>query len=120
MDLIACLFPPQSAWSHIEKLIERGEWKNIVLVADRESARRFQEKKLGKKPHIIIIDEERPAVDIIRELTASLKGNTTDFEVGLNMVSGSGKEHMCVLAAVLKLGVGIRLVALTKEGVKDL
>ena len=36
------------------------------------------------------------------------------------MVSGTGKEHMCVLAALLKLGVGVRLVALTKEGVQQL
>ncbi|KHO49333.1 MAG: hypothetical protein QT04_C0060G0026 [archaeon GW2011_AR11] len=59
-------------------------------------------------------------MDIITHLTPALRPYLTDFETGLNMVSGTGKEHMCVLAALLKLGVGVRLVALTKEGVQQL
>ena len=41
-------------------------------------------------------------------------------EIALNLISGTGKEHMAILSALLKLGVGIRLVALTKDGVEEL
>ncbi len=54
--------------------------------------------------------------DIYNQLKAKVKGE----EVGLNLVSGTGKEHMALMSAVLKLGVGVRLVALTKDGVKEL
>ena len=43
-----------------------------------------------------------------------------DSEVAVNFVSGTGKEHMALLSALLKLGIGIRLLALTKEGVTEI
>ena len=48
-----------------------------------------------------------------------LKEKISGIEVGLNIVSGSGKEHMALISALLKLGIGIRLVALTSNGVKE-
>ena len=48
-----------------------------------------------------------------------LKENVNE-EVGLNFISGTGKEHMALLSAVLKLGIGIRFFALTKDGVKEI
>ena len=41
-------------------------------------------------------------------------------EVALNMISGTGKEHMALLSAVLKSGLGVRIVANTVEGMKEL
>lgn len=117
MDLICLVFEPEDTWSHIRKLIERGEWKGIVIVTDRTCAKRFSAQKGFQT---VVIDPEIAAVDIIKHLTPALRPYLTDFEAGLNMVSGTGKEHMCVLAALLKLGVGVRLVALTKEGVQQL
>ncbi len=117
MDLIALVFEPEDSWSHVRKLIERGEWKSIVIITDKGCEKRFT---ANKKYKAVIIDSEQPAADIIKLLISSLKPILMDFEAGLNMVSGSGKEHMCVLAALLKLGVGVRLMALTKEGVKEL
>jgi len=40
--------------------------------------------------------------------------------VALNLVSGNGKEHMAILSALLKLGIGVRLMAVTKDGVREL
>ena len=53
-------------------------------------------------------------------LRAQLKEKINDIEVALNMISGSGKLHMATLSALLKLGLGIRLIALTKQGVKEI
>ncbi len=43
-----------------------------------------------------------------------------DFEIALNIVSGSGKEHMAILAAVLKLGLAIRFITFENNKVIEL
>jgi len=40
--------------------------------------------------------------------------------VGVNFISGAGKEHMALVSALMKLGVGFRLMASTMDGVKEL
>jgi hypothetical protein len=52
----------------------------------------------------------------LKELRDKVKGT----QVALNMVSGSGPERMALLSALLKLGVGIRLVVATDTGFDEL
>jgi len=61
-----------------------------------------------------------PVLEVISKIKDNLNGRIKGFEVALNIVSGNGKEHMAILSALLKLGVGIRLMAVTKEGIKEL
>jgi len=37
---------------------------------------------------------------------------TNDFEIALNFASGTGKEHMALMEAILELGLNFRLVTL--------
>ena len=53
--------------------------------------------------------------DLMEKLKVKLAG---DFEVALSIASGSGKEHMALISALLSIPVGIRLVVYTKEGVQ--
>ena len=41
-------------------------------------------------------------------------------EVALNIVSGTGKEHMALLSALIKCKVRFKLMSLTKEGIKEM
>ena len=41
-------------------------------------------------------------------------------EAAVNLISGNGKEHMAVISALMKLGLGIRLIALTPNGIKEI
>ena len=50
----------------------------------------------------------------------NLKGKIKDPEIDINFISGTGREHMALMSALLKLGVGIRLKALTKEGAEEI
>jgi hypothetical protein len=68
----------------------------------------------------IIIDKNKHTSDITEDIFRKLKGRIKDTEVALNMISGDGKEHMATLSALLKLGLGIRLMAYTKEGVREI
>jgi len=48
------------------------------------------------------------------------KMNIRFGEVGLNIVSGAGKDNMALISAIMKLGLGYRLVAYTKDGVVEI
>ena len=41
------------------------------------------------------------------------------MEVAVSLASGDGKEHMAMISALLKLPIGVKFVALTKEGVAE-
>lgn len=48
-------------------------------------------------------------------ITKKLKDQITDFEVALNLCSGSGKEHTAVLEAILELGLNFRLITMNNN-----
>ena len=37
------------------------------------------------------------------------------MEIAVNFVSGDGREHMALVSALMKMGVGFRLIGLNKE-----
>lgn len=116
-ELVACLSSNEKSWGHIEKLIGGQEWSNVFLVASEFASKNFKAKN---KVTFIVVDFEKPVFELISQIKNSLSGRITDLEVALNLVSGTGKDHMALLSALLKLGVGVRLMAATKEGVKEL
>ncbi len=115
-DLIACLFTAKGTWGHVSKVIEGQAWSRVILVANK-LAKEFTSEK---PTQLVIIDEKQPITSIIQQLTTEFKENVADTEVAVNLASGSGKEHMAILSAVMKAGLSFRLVALTIEGVKEI
>lgn len=116
-DLIACLSSGEKSWAHVARLIKEQDWKRIFVITNDFGKKNF---KADKKVEFIVVDFQKPVSMLISDIQNALKGKITDFEVALNLVSGTGKEHMAILSALLKLGVGVRLMAVTKEGVKEL
>ena len=81
----------------------------------------FAEKfSLDKKHDFIKVDTSLSLVELKQELAEKLKGKFSEFEAHLSLASGTGKEHMAVIAAILSIPMGIRLVAFTKKGVETL
>jgi len=115
-ELIACLSSGKGTWGHVAKLISDQDWEKIYLLTNDFGKENF---KTEKKFEFILIDENKPLSDLIEDIRKKLKEKIQGTEVALNFISGSGKEHMAILSALLKLGVGIRLVALTKDGIKE-
>jgi len=116
MDLIACLSSGKGTWGHVNRLIEDQEWENIYLITNEFGKENFHTEK---KVELIIINSSQG----LKELRAEIEGKLKDklkIDVALNLVSGTGKEHMAILGALLKIGVGIRLMALTKNGIEEI
>ncbi len=116
-DLIACLSSGDKSWAHVARLIKEEDWKRVFLITNESGKKNF---KAEKNADFIVVDFQKPVFELIEDIRKGLKGKITDLEVALNIVSGTGKEHMAILSALLKLGVGVRLMAVTKDGVREL
>jgi len=115
-DLIACLSTGKGTWGHVKRVIEEEQWENVYVVTNQFGADKFA---AGKEFTKIIIDPMLSINDMSRQIQASLKDNVKGTEVAINLISGSGKEHMALVSAIMKMGLGFRLIALTKEGITE-
>ncbi len=114
-DLVASLGADFKTWEYMQKLIELGSWDNVFLIASEE-CKTF---KCSKNPTFIIVDTKLPLTILTEKVRSELHGKIIDTEAAVNVTLGSGKEHMALISALLKLGLGIRLVAYTSEGVRE-
>lgn len=115
--LIACISTGKGTWGHVNRIIQDQDWSKIILIVN-EFAKDF---KSEKPADIILINTNKTTTELADELKPKLNEKLKgEFEVALNIISGEGKEHMALLSALLKLGIGIRLIVLTKEGVKEI
>ncbi len=117
-NLVACLGSGQGTWAQVMKVVDSPSWEHVFLVMPVFFAEKFQNVK--KNLTVIKINESDDIPVMSAHIQKELDGKLF-ADVGVNLISGSGKEHMAVLSALLKLGCGIRLVAFTeKEGFKEL
>lgn len=116
-ELIACLSTGKGTWGHVNRIISDGKWDRVILITNEYGNENFQK---DEKTELICVDLNQGIRELRDEMEGRLKGKIKSSEVGLNLVSGTGKEHMALLSALLRLGVGIRLVALTKDGVEEI
>jgi len=115
MELVALLSKGEGTWSQVAGIIKQGEWDNIILIGD-DFAKQF---KTDKPCTFIEITSSR-LLDLKEELQKKLAGKIKGTEVALSIASGDGKEHMALISALLSIPVGVRFVALTKEGLVTL
>ena len=116
MELMALLSTGKGTWGQVSGLMTHGEWDNIILIGS-DFAKDF---KHDKKFEFIKVDLDKKLKELKEDLSQKLKGKINGTEVALSIASGDGKEHMALISALINLPVGIRLAALTKEGVIDL
>lgn len=115
--LIACLSTGKGTWSEVTKIINSQPWSRVFLVTNAFGKENF---KPGANTELILLNELAEASVMVEQIKTQLQGKITDFEVGLNLVSGSGKEHMAALEAVLELGLNFRLITLNNGQVETL
>ena len=116
MELVALLSTGKGSWAQVSGLMTHGEWEKIILLGG-DFAKDF---KHAKEFEFIQVDLNKKIKDLCQEFSEKLKGKFNGMEVALSIASGSGKEHMSLISALINLPVGVRFAALTKEGVIDL
>jgi len=117
MELVAFLGNDKENWGQITALINHGDWDKIVLVKAKGAAG----FPIMTNTKVIEVDTEKPLLEMKREIMDRLKDELGKvFEVALSIASGSGKEHMALISALLSVPVGIRIVVYTKEGIEHI
>ncbi len=110
-DLIACLSTGKGTWGHVKRVIEEKDWDNIYVITNQFGSDKFETSKSFSK---IIIDPMLSIIDMSKQIQENIKFND---EIFINIISGSGKEHMALISAILKIKKEYKLIALTKEGI---
>ncbi|MEK6857771.1 MAG: hypothetical protein AABX39_04250 [Nanoarchaeota archaeon] len=114
-DLIVFLGEGKGTWGHVMKVVEDSQFSKIYVITQEF----FKDKITIQKEHEkIVLNAEKPLSELISELKKYFQDKVFG-DIAVNMFSGSGKEHMALLSALLQVGAGVRLIALTQDGVKE-
>ena len=114
--LVSIASTGRGTWAHLIKLIDKEEWEAVYVVTDEFGKSRFP---MRNNIELIIVNFSDSLETIRAKIIESLKGKINDWDVGLNLFSGDGKSHMALLSALISLGLGIRMVYLDGENVKE-
>jgi len=114
--LIACLSTGKGTWAEVSKIAQSQEWNKVFLITNQFGKENYTP---GKNMELILVDSfpDTPTTIITEQIKKQLKDKISDFEVALNLASGSGKEHMAVLEAVMQMGLNFRLVTVNRNNV---
>jgi len=115
--LIASISTGKGTWAEVSKIIQIEKWSKVILIGNSFAKDNF---KMNQNSEFIEIDPNKSVKEIKNTIIEKLKGKIEDPEVVLNIVSGTGKEHMATISALLSLGLGIRFVNVSPEGIEEL
>ena len=118
--LIACIGSEKDTWNDVDKILGSGLFDKIYLIADN-SVKDYSKHDASPEATIVRLDFSKASEDLVPELYVILKkyfmqGKVQDLDMAVNIRSGTGKEHAVVISTLMKLGYGIRLVDLDKDG----
>ncbi|MFH1752144.1 MAG: hypothetical protein ABH821_04375 [archaeon] len=112
-SLVAFLGIGKGTWGHVARLIDSKEWNNLILITNEWGKENF---KASKEANFIVV-ESRQGFDALKQaIQDSLPEDLG--EVSLSLVSGNGREHTAIIAALKDKKQDFKLVMLTKDGVK--
>jgi hypothetical protein len=115
MEFVSFIGEDSENWGQIKAIINRIDSAKIILLKNK-NAPAFP---TSPKTVIINVDSDMPLLELKQDIIDKLKNEISkEFEVGVSLASGSGKEHMALISALLSVPVGIRLVVYTKEGLQ--
>ena len=117
MELVAFLGNDKENLGQITALINRGDWEKVILLKNKETPN----IQTAKEYRTIQIATDQDLFSLQNEMKEKLKSSLAkEFEVALSLASGTGKEHMALISALLSIPVGIKIVAYTKKGIEFL
>jgi len=115
-DLIAFLSTGKGTWGHVNGLINGEEWGKVYLLTNDFGKEKFS---ANEKTELIVVNSNASVEELREEIIKNVKGKLSG-EVAVNFISGTGKEHMALMGAIMKLGIGFRFMISTQEGIKEI
>ncbi len=108
---VAVLGIGKGTWGHVARLISENEWDKILLISNEWGKENFAPAKESDW----IMTNPRAGFEIIKE---TIKESLPKTDLSVSLISGSGKEHMALIAAHKELNAQYQFVILTGDGVK--
>jgi hypothetical protein len=116
-SLIINLSTGKGTWAQVSRVVSAEDWEKIYFITNQFGAQKFS---TDKESEYILIENTKPVDELSEHIRNSLDGKIKDLEVAVNISSGTGNEHMAIISAVLKLGLGLRLVYVDQDRLVDL
>ena len=116
-SLIVNLSTGKGTWAQVSKVIGSEDWDKVYLITNQFGVEKFTTEK---ESEYILIDHSKPVAELSENIRKNLYGKIRDLEVAVNITSGTGNEHMAIISAILKLGLGLRLVTIQGDKLVDL
>ncbi|MDO8628304.1 MAG: hypothetical protein Q7R56_00950 [Nanoarchaeota archaeon] len=117
-DLIVCVSTGKGTWKEVTSLMNQGPWGKILVVTNHFGKENFS--SLPKNAEVLVFDFEQDIKSLSLEIGKVIKQKIKNLEVAVNFVSGAGKEHMALMAALIKAGAGVRLITAGKSAPEEL
>jgi hypothetical protein len=107
--LLAVLGIGKGSWGHIARLISEEEWDRIIIIGNDWGKENFSP---AKEVEWVIVNN-RAGFNILKD---AIKEKLPNEEIFVSLISGSGKEHTALLAALREAEKQFKLVILTGKG----
>jgi hypothetical protein len=117
MNLVAMIGKGNEGLGQVSALINRFDAEKMILIKDK-SVESFPE---NEKCEVLEVNCDADLASLCTEMKTKLNvALNKDFEVALSIASGTGKDHMALISALLTIPVGVKIVAYTKNGIEFL
>ncbi|MDP6671348.1 MAG: hypothetical protein QGI60_06080 [archaeon] len=109
--LIAVLGIGKGSWGHVGRLVSEEEWDRVLIIGNEWGQENFTP---SKEVEWILVNN-RAGFEVIKN---AIVEKLPDAEFSVSLISGSGKEHMALLAALKDAKKDFKIVVLTGAGTK--
>ncbi len=119
---ITILGSGKGTWSTVSKLINMADWDKVIIITNSFGKENFPKRFPSLKNYeLIVVNEEKSISELVKELMDKLKPLLShDFDIALNLESGSGKIHMALISSLMNLGISFRPISIENNELKEL
>lgn len=118
VSLVTIISSGKGTWGQVNTLLREGTWDHQYIVCNDFAYDQFQAKDSNTTTKLRF--DEKSWKESYQQLAGFFKEQLKgEMEVAVNISSGSGVEHMAVISALLKAGVGIYFVYADQGAVQE-
>lgn len=118
VSLVTLISSGKGTWGQVNTLLRQGQWDHAYVICNDFAYSQFQLNDSSTTTKLRFEEKEwkKSYQKLVSFFRNQLKG---EMEVAVNISSGGGMEHMAVISALLKAGVGVYFVYADDGGVKE-
>ncbi|MCC7569084.1 MAG: hypothetical protein KO463_05675 [Candidatus Methanofastidiosa archaeon] len=108
--LIATLGVGKGTWGKVKRICSE-EWDSVILLGNAWAKDTYKPAN-----EWIVLEDEKDVCQLVEDIKPSLDRDLG--EIYINLLSGSGREHNAVVAALLSLNKKFTMVCVCDDGVQ--